>query len=133
MLLLVTQGMPQMRQHAHPSLGRLLTPRHYPNLEEMHGLRWAADNDCFQGLHERRWRTMLESIEHASGRCLFVVVPDKVADAEATAAMFERYHDGAPPRPSPRARGPGEAAAQVGAHGARQQRAAHPLRRVDRL
>jgi hypothetical protein len=93
MLLLVTQGMPQMRQHAHPSLGRLLTPRHYPNLGEMHALRWAADNDCFQGLHERRWRTMLDSIEHASGRCLFVVVPDRVADAEATAAMFERYHD----------------------------------------
>ena len=93
MLLLVTQGMPQMRRHAHPSLGRLLTPRHYPNLEEMHGLRWAADNDCFQGLDEWRWRTMLESLAHASGRCLFVVVPDKVADAEATAAMFERYHD----------------------------------------
>jgi hypothetical protein len=93
MLLLVTQGMPQMRQHAHPSLGRLLTPRHYPKLEEMHGLSWAADNDCFQGLHERRWRAMLESIEHASGRCLFVVVPDEVADAGATAAMFERYHE----------------------------------------
>jgi hypothetical protein len=49
MLLLVTQGMPQMRQHAH------------------HGLPWAAANDCFQGLDERRWRTMLESIKHASG------------------------------------------------------------------
>jgi hypothetical protein len=93
MLLLVTQGMPQMRQHHHPSLGRLLTPRHGPNLDEMSGLQWAADNDCFQGLDERRWRTMLGAIQHASGRCLFVVVPDKVADAETTAAMFERYHD----------------------------------------
>jgi hypothetical protein len=93
MLLLVTQGMPQMRQHAHPSLGRLLTPRHYPNVNEMDGLQWAADNDCFQGLDERRWRTMLGAIQHASGRCLFVVVPDKVADAETTAAMFEHYHD----------------------------------------
>jgi hypothetical protein len=93
MLLLVTQGMPQMRQHAHPSLGRLLTPRHYPNLDEMHGLQWAADNDCFQGLNERRWSAMLEAVQHASGRCLFVVVPDKVADAATTAAMFDRYYD----------------------------------------
>jgi hypothetical protein len=92
MLLLVTQGTPQMRQHAHPSLGRLLTPRRYPNLDGMAGLQWPADNDCFQGLDGRRWRTMLGAIQDASGRCLFVVVPDKVADAEATAAMFEHYH-----------------------------------------
>jgi hypothetical protein len=82
-----------MRQHAHPSLGRLLTPRHYPNLDEMHGLPWAADNDCFQGLNERRWSVMLAAVQHASGRCLFVVVPDTVADAATTAAMFDRYYD----------------------------------------
>ena len=51
MLLLATQALPQMRQYAHPNLGRLVTPRHFPRLGETIAQGWpvAADNDCFHG------------------------------------------------------------------------------------
>lgn len=51
MLLLATQAEPQMIEHAHPSLGRLIQPRHYNALAATiaRGVPWAADNDCYQG------------------------------------------------------------------------------------
>ena len=78
MLLLVTQAMPQMRLHAHPNLGRLVTPRHYCSLLEHNGWQWAADNDCYQGLDPRGYFAMLDSLKGAPGDCLFVTVPDVV-------------------------------------------------------
>ncbi len=50
MLLLATQAEPQMVEHAHPNLGRLIQPRHYNALPATiaRGVPWAADNDCFQ-------------------------------------------------------------------------------------
>jgi hypothetical protein len=78
MLLLVTQAMPQMRLHAHPNLGRLVTPRHYCSAQEHDGWLWAADNDCFQGLEPHRYFAMLDSLKVAPGACLFVTVPDVV-------------------------------------------------------
>lgn len=92
MILLVTQAMPQMRAHAHPNLGRLVTPRHYPSTAEHEaGLTWAADNDCFQGLDAPAWLRMLDGIVGAPGRMVFATVPDVVGDARATAADFERW------------------------------------------
>jgi diadenosine tetraphosphatase ApaH/serine/threonine PP2A family protein phosphatase len=40
-----------MREYAHPNLGRLLTPRHFPRLHETISDGWpvAVDNDCFGG------------------------------------------------------------------------------------
>ncbi|HTZ62677.1 MAG TPA: hypothetical protein VMB51_01080 [Solirubrobacteraceae bacterium] len=89
MLLLVTQAMPQMRRHEHPNLGRLVTPRHFCSLDQHEGLAWAADNDCFQRLDPHAYCAMLDALLGAPGRCLFVTVPDVVADAHATARLFE--------------------------------------------
>ncbi len=49
MLLLTTQALPQMREFRHPKLGRLLTPRHFPRLQDTlaEGFPTCADNDCF--------------------------------------------------------------------------------------
>jgi len=94
MQLLATQAMPQMRRHEHPHLGRLVTPRHYPSTaEHPRELVWAADNDCFNGLDAPRWLAMLETLERTRdrGRLVFCTVPDVVADARATAELFERW------------------------------------------
>jgi len=88
-LLLATQAMPQMRHHDHPNLGRLVTPRHFCSLHEHRGWPWAADNDCFQGLDPAAYIRMLDALVGAPGECLFVTVPDVVADALATAKLFE--------------------------------------------
>lgn len=84
--LLVTCGLePLKREHGAPereALGRLLTPRHYPNLDETAGagMPWAADNDCFGGLDVARFSSMLEALGQAGayglGSCRFVSVPD---------------------------------------------------------
>jgi len=89
MLLLVTQAMPQMRAHDHPNLGRLVTPRHFCSLHEHGQWPWAADNDCFQRLDPAAYSRMLDALVGKSGRCLFVTAPDVVADARATAHLFE--------------------------------------------
>ena len=110
MLLLVTQAMAQMRAHAHPHLGRLVQPRHYSRLDVMlaDGGPWAADNDCFQGLDPSAYFDMLDALQaarirHAGGDrraeawtdpCLFVTVPDVVADAHATVRGWMRWSEG---------------------------------------
>jgi hypothetical protein len=52
--------------------------------------KWAADNDCFQGLDERAYRRMLDRLEGIAG-CLFVTVPDVVGDAATTLAQFDAW------------------------------------------
>ena len=96
MLLLATQAEPQMVEHAHPNLGRLIQPRHYNALPATiaRGVPWAADNDCFQRLDAHAYYAMLDRLHHIGGRCLFVAVPDVVADAYATARQFERWWTG---------------------------------------
>lgn len=110
MLLLVTQAMAQMRAHAHPNLGRLVQPRHYTRLGDMlaDDIPWAADNDCYQGLDPDAYYCMLDRLRdarrtHAGGdprpemwndRCLFVTVPDVVADAYGTVRGWVRWSEG---------------------------------------
>lgn len=107
MLLLLTQAVPQMREHAHPNLGRLVTPRHYSSLLATiaDGAPWAVDNDGFGGVDYAAYDRMLSAIHRAhvtnaggdaraecwSNRCLFVTVPDVVADARATAHQWVRW------------------------------------------
>jgi hypothetical protein len=74
-----------------------VTPRHFCSVHEHVGWTWAADNDCFQGLDPRAYLRMLDAVVSAPGRCLFVTVPDVVADAHATARLFEVWW-GAPAR-----------------------------------
>jgi hypothetical protein len=95
MLLLATQGEPQMRQFAHPHLGRLVQPRHYPRLADTvaRGIPWAADNDGFRGFDElaaQRFERMLTAIEGIPN-CLFVACPDVVGDAGLTDLLFEEW------------------------------------------
>jgi hypothetical protein len=95
MLLLATQSEVQMRQFAHPHLGRLVQPRHYPRLRDTaaRGVPWAADNDAFNGWGERaaaRFENMIDSIEGLPN-CLFVTCPDVVGEAGLTDLLFEEW------------------------------------------
>lgn len=91
-LLLVTTAHPQSLEHAGPGFGRLVQPRHYGRIADTAaaGIPWAADNDCFQGLDARAYRLMLDAIRGLPG-CLFVTVPDVVADAQATLALWHEW------------------------------------------
>jgi hypothetical protein len=98
-IILVTTAHPSLYHHTgpngedvHPRLGRLLQPRHTSSVElTAHaGIPWACDNDCFQGLDERRYVNMLDRVTGLPG-CLFVTVPDVVADNDATLELFEQW------------------------------------------
>jgi len=81
-------------QYDHPNLGRLVSPKHFARVEDTaaSGLPWAADNDCFSGFDEARFRSMLERIGGLSG-CRFISCPDVVGDAVATMKLFARWSD----------------------------------------
>lgn len=81
-----------MLRYAHPNLGRLIQPRHTSSIARTaeSGLAWAADNDCYQGLNATAYECMLRLISGLSG-CLFVTVPDVVADANATAELWDTW------------------------------------------
>lgn len=76
------------------SLGHMLTPanRNSPEALLATGLPWCADNGCFGGLDEAAYRRMLRRVAGLP-RCLFVVVPDVVADARGTLALWRRWRD----------------------------------------
>lgn len=92
MLLLVTTAQTDMERYAHPNLGRLIQPRHTSSIERtaVSGIPWAADNDCFQGLDAEAYERMLYRVSGLRG-CLFVTVPDVVADAAATADLWDDW------------------------------------------
>lgn len=53
---------------------------------------WAADNGAFSARwDEREWWTWLASDRNPRESCLFAVMPDVVADAEATVRLAERW------------------------------------------
>lgn len=71
-------------------LGVLMTPRNgnrNPVADDSRSV-WAADNDCFQGLHAARFLRFLAKIVESGSRPLWVACPDKVADATATLRSF---------------------------------------------
>jgi hypothetical protein len=76
-------------------LGVLMTPRAGNRIpvSEATGVPWAADNDCFNGLHPVRWLRFLAKIVESGSRPLWVACPDKVADAGET---WRLYHLWAP-------------------------------------
>jgi hypothetical protein len=95
MFLLATQAEPQMREFAHPNLGRLVQPRHYPSIRETasRGIVWAADNDAFNGFDEKAaaaFGRMLEALAGIPG-CRFVSCPDVVGEAALTDLLFEEW------------------------------------------
>ena len=98
-IILVTTAHPSLYHHpgpngedVHPRLGRLLQPRHTSSVEltAQAGIPWACDNDCFQGLDERKYVNMLDRVSGLPG-CLFVTVPDVVGDNDATLELFEQW------------------------------------------
>lgn len=84
-----TRTVSQLASRWPERLGHLLTPANRNSVDSLlaTGLAWAADNGAYSGLDERRFRRMLGRITGVP-RCLFVVVPDVVADARATLALF---------------------------------------------
>ena len=69
MLLLTTAALPQLDQHRHPNLGRLITPRHYPRLAEtLESYLVAADNDCLL-IRAGPCQASVESRRLVRGRC----------------------------------------------------------------
>ena len=87
-------------------VGHLVTPHTWNSIEAVScsGRPWAADNGCGPrqdgtpgALDEEAFEQMMQKIraicQHQPTRCwpLFVVVPDVVADAEATLERWYRY------------------------------------------
>lgn len=71
-------------------VGVMAQPRSYAP-ESVTGWTWAADNGCFADDWEPgHWTDWLHRMRHVPG-CLWAVVPDVVADAEATLDRFRRY------------------------------------------
>jgi hypothetical protein len=72
-------------------LGSLLTPDAGNGVDSALsiGLPWAADNSCFNGLDADSFRRMLAKIAGVP-RCLFLCVPDVVADSATT---LDRFHE----------------------------------------
>jgi hypothetical protein len=121
MLLLTTAALPQLEQHRHPNLGRLITPRHHCRLADTlaAGYPVAADNDCFQGFDPAAVCAMLETVAPwpsvgarvrrawpwaqpawleneplapAHPNLLWIAVSDVVGDADATLERFRNWH-----------------------------------------
>jgi hypothetical protein len=96
-MVLVSKSARSLLPYWHGPLGQLFTPRMLTGLDITEGsrIRWAADNDGFQGFDQDRYLHLLDAITYRGGcrgGCLFVAAPDVVGDATATMALFERWH-----------------------------------------
>lgn len=93
MLILVHTAHPQALANRGPGFGRLLSPRQFSRAADTAeaGIPWAADNDCFQRLDARAYKRMLQSLTGIPG-CEFLVLPDVVGDAWATAERWAQWY-----------------------------------------
>lgn len=91
-LNLVTASVEQLVREREPWIGRQLQPRHCGGIEATvaHGFPWSADNGCFHGFDEFACRNMWSRLAGWPG-CLFVVVPDVVADHRETLRMWRAW------------------------------------------
>jgi hypothetical protein len=87
-----TRTMRELAPHWPDHLGTLLTPDAGNGVESAIsiGLPWAADNSCFKGLDANSFRKMIAKIAGAP-RCLFLCVPDVVADSATTLDRFHKW------------------------------------------
>lgn len=76
-------------------LGAITSPRRGEDHILFESVGWAADNDCFSNAgafdYDRYMEWLDEFSQPARENCLFIVVPDVVADAEATRERWELY------------------------------------------
>jgi hypothetical protein len=94
--MLVSGATRLLARHAgSPLLGGLLTPRTRNSSDwyAAHGFVYAADNDAYSHFDAGRYTAMLERLERADHRPLWVAAPDVVADADATAARYTQWRD----------------------------------------
>lgn len=71
------------------TVGHLIVPRQWndPDSLDLQPQRWAMDNGCFVGLDPGAFMRMLYAYRKKAG-CLFVTVPDAVADAAETLHLW---------------------------------------------
>ena len=74
-----------------PQLGAMMNPGDGKSAETLSGIPFAIDNGAFAGFDEKKWRRALLRYQPVKDDCLFAVVPDVVADHEATLEMWFRY------------------------------------------
>lgn len=85
-----TRTLQRITPEARSWCGFLFAPKNGNSFKTVfkHVMPWAADNGCFHGLDEVRFRRMLCRLAGLP-RCLFVVVPDKVGDARTTRFLWD--------------------------------------------
>jgi hypothetical protein len=71
------------------TVGHLIVPRSWnqPKTLQLQPGKWAMDNGCFVGLDAGAFVRMLYAFKDEPG-CLFVTIPDVVADAAATLDLW---------------------------------------------
>jgi hypothetical protein len=82
----------QLIRERAPWIGRMIQPRLCHKIADTaaEGIRWGADNGCFKGLNAREFQAMCERLPGVP-LCLFVVVPDVVADHAATMRRWRHW------------------------------------------
>lgn len=85
-MMLLVSGKHRPIYNGH-NVGHLLCPR---SRNVVWSDRWAADNSAFSSFNEAAWLRMLDAIAGRAG-CLFVAVPDVVANASQTLALYHRH------------------------------------------
>lgn len=90
MILLARPSSATRARAGNPRLGLLATPRGLLRDIPPQTI-WAADNDCFQGLNEPRFRRMVAWCREQTVPPAFVTVPDVVGDAARTLELFAAW------------------------------------------
>ncbi len=96
MILFVTglsQGWLASNRDIADHVGFLATPTCGDSVETVMGsvTAIAADNDCFRGLNEKKYRKMLAKWRQAASMMKWVSAPDVVGDARTTLERFEEW------------------------------------------
>jgi hypothetical protein len=88
MILLAGGSALRKRFGAEPWLGQLICPR---SRNRVTAARWAADNASFSSFDPNAYLAMVFRIAKEPTRPLFLTVPDAVADAWQTMALWEMW------------------------------------------
>jgi hypothetical protein len=89
-MILVHNSPTTLQPYWQRNLGVLSSPRRWYTENEIGAWPWAADNDAFSDWSPDRYNRMLEAITDMPG-CLFVTLPDIVANAKSTDAKFAMW------------------------------------------
>lgn len=90
MIILVSGATRALRRWTQPWVGQLVVPASSVGPSVLTGRPWALDNSAYSGFDEASFVRMLGRFVSQPG-CLFCAVPDVVADADATAVLFEQW------------------------------------------